>query len=203
MRFECRKIAFVVIVLLIGSFSFAQDNFEYKLPPKEMQDLLLAKPTPSVSIDSKGEWMLMSERSSYPTVEELGQPEIRVAGLRINPNNYAYSRQAYIDNFSLKNIKTKKEYKIIGLPVNMKAANVQWSPNEKKIVFTNTTANSVDAYIININTQTATKINKRSLNTNFGGTIVWHGDDALLYKVVIAPASSKPKQPIKPKAPTV
>lgn len=203
MRFECRRIAFVVIVLLVGNFSFAQDNFEYKLPPKEMQDLLLAKPTPSVSIDSKGEWMLMSERSSYPTVEELGQPEIRVAGLRINPNNYAYSRQAYIDNFSLKNIKTKKEYKIIGLPVNMKAANVQWSPNEKKIVFTNTTANSVDAYIININTQTATKINKRSLNTNFGGTIVWHGDDALLYKVVIAPASSKPKQPIKPKAPTV
>jgi hypothetical protein len=79
-------------LLLISTFTlfaFAQDAVNYQMPPKEIADLLLAKPTPTVSIDSKGEWMLLSERNSYPTVEELGQPEIRIAGLRLNPNNYS------------------------------------------------------------------------------------------------------------------
>jgi hypothetical protein len=50
-----------------------------------MMDIALAKPTPTISVDNKGAWMLVIERNSYPTVEELGQPEVRVAGMRINP----------------------------------------------------------------------------------------------------------------------
>jgi hypothetical protein len=49
----------------------AQDAVSYQQPPKAMADLLLAKPTPTVSIDSKAEWMLLSDRNSYPSVEEL------------------------------------------------------------------------------------------------------------------------------------
>ena len=37
--------------------------------------------------------MLLSQRNSYPSVEELAQPELRIAGLRFNPNNFALSRQ--------------------------------------------------------------------------------------------------------------
>jgi dipeptidyl aminopeptidase/acylaminoacyl peptidase len=163
------------------------------MPPKEIADLLLAKPTPTVSIDSKGEWMLLSERNSYPTVEELGQPEIRIAGLRLNPNNYSPSRQTYINNFILKNIKQNKEFKISGLPVNMLASNVRWSPNEKKIVFTNTTANRVDVYVIDVATKLATKMNKQALNVVLGADVTWVNDHSLLYKVAVKPASAAPK----------
>jgi dipeptidyl aminopeptidase/acylaminoacyl peptidase len=193
----------VFFLLLIFNFSIAQTENGYQTPPKEIADLLLAKPTPTVSFDSKGEWMLIAERSSYPSVEELGETEIKVAGLRINPTNYSYSRQNYYIQLSLKNIKTKNEFKIQGLPTNLKATNISWSPNEKKIVFTNTTKNRVDAYVININTKTAIKINKKPLNIVFGGTIVWHGDDALLYKVALAPASSLPKKSLKPNGPSI
>uniref|UniRef100_UPI00197E4AC8 hypothetical protein n=1 Tax=Pseudomonas viridiflava TaxID=33069 RepID=UPI00197E4AC8 len=48
----------------------AQDAVSYQTPPKEIADLLLAKPTPGVSIDGKAEWILFSERNSYPSVEE-------------------------------------------------------------------------------------------------------------------------------------
>ena len=97
--------------------------------------MLLAKPTPSVMVDGKADWMLLSERNSYPDVEELGQPEIRVAGLRWNPNNFSASRQNYINNFRLKNIKTGKEYPVEGLPAKLLATNAIFSPNEKKIAF--------------------------------------------------------------------
>ncbi len=56
------------------------------------------------------------QSNSYPSVEELARPELRIAGLRINPNNFAPSRQNYINNLCLKNLSTGKEYKITGLP---------------------------------------------------------------------------------------
>jgi hypothetical protein len=91
----------LVFIALTGSV-VAQDAINYQTPPKAITDLLLAKPTPSVSIDSKATWMLFSERNSYPSVEELAMPEYRIAGMRINPNNYSPSRQTFINNFSLK-----------------------------------------------------------------------------------------------------
>ncbi len=98
----------IIILFLFVSYAHAQDE-GYKTPPKEIADLLLAKPTPTVSIDSKAEWMLLMERNTYPSVEELAQPELKIAGLRINPNNFGPSRQSFINNFILKNIKTGKE----------------------------------------------------------------------------------------------
>ena len=181
----------------------AQDAVGYQTPPKDIADLLLAKPTPSVSVDSKAEWMLFSERNSYPTVEELGQPEIRVAGLRLNPNNFSPSRQNFINNFSMKNIKTNVSYKITGLPLNMLAGNVQWSNSENKICFTNTTGSRVDLYVINVATQKAMRINKQALNITYGANIIWVDDNTLMYKTATASATAIPKKPITPKGPTV
>jgi dipeptidyl aminopeptidase/acylaminoacyl peptidase len=193
----------LILAISMSIVALAQDAVNYQLPPKEIADLLLAKPTPSVSIDSKGEWMLLSERNSYPTVDELGQPEIRIAGLRLNPNNFSPSRQVYINNFSLKNIKANKEFKVSGLPLNMLASNVRWSPNEKKIVFTNTTANRVDVYIIDVATKVATKVNKQALNIVLGADITWFDNNSILYKVATKPATAAPKKPITPKGPAV
>ncbi len=193
----------LILAMSMSIVALAQDAVNYQLPPKEIADLLLAKPTPSVSIDSKGEWMLLSERNSYPTVDELGQPEIRIAGLRLNPNNFSPSRQLYINNFSLKNIKANKEFKVSGLPLNMLASNVRWSPNEKKIVFTNTTANRVDVYIIDVATKVATKVNKQALNIVLGADVTWFDNNSILYKVATKPATAAPKKPITPKGPAV
>src|SRR5437868_6627977 len=98
-----------LVVSFIGITVHAQDDGSYKMPPKDIADMLLAKPTPNVSIDDKGQWMLFSEVSLYPSVEELARPELKIAGLRINPSNFAPSRQNYINNFYLKNLSTGKE----------------------------------------------------------------------------------------------
>ena len=196
------------IVVLLMSFvlylsASAQDATNYQLPPKVIADLLLAKPTPDVSIDSKGEWMFQSERNSYPTVEELGQPEIRIAGLRLNPNNFSPSRQTFINNFTLKNLKTNKEFKINDLPVNMLASNARWSPSEKKIAFTNTTNNRVDLYILDVATKTAKKINNKALNVVLGADLTWFDDNTIVYKTAISSPNAAPAKPIAPKGPTI
>lgn len=192
----------VLVCLFVVAYCSAQEE-GYKTPPKEMADLLLAKPTPAISLDSKAEWMLLMERNSYPSVEELAQPELRIAGQRINPNNFAPSRQNFINNFSLKDIKNGKEFPVSGLPANMLAGNVSWSPNEKKIAFTNTTNKSVDLYVIDVAARKATKVNKQPLNVILGQDFVWADDNTLLYKAIVKPASAAPAKPLMPSGPAI
>lgn len=193
----------VTLSLFLIVHANSQDAINYQTPPKDIADLLLAKPTPGVSIDSKASWMLLSERNSYPTVDELGQPEIRIAGLRLNPNNFSPSRQNYINNFILKNIKTGQEIKVQGLPTNLLAGNVSWNPSETKIAFTNTTANVVDLYLIDVVTQKASKINKKAVNTVLGSPYTWLDDNTVIYKSATQLATSAPKKSITPKGPTI
>ena len=198
-----KKLWALSLLFLLSTWLHAQDAVSYQTPPKDIADLLLAKPTPTIKIDSKATWMLVSERNSYPTVEELGQPEYRVAGLRLNPNNFSPSRQTYINNFSLKNIKTNKEYMVYGLPPGLLAGNVSWSPGETKIAFTHTTGSRVDLFVIDLTSQRATRINKFPLNIVLGNAYTWVDENTILYKAAIQPASNAPQKPITPKGPTV
>ncbi|RZL46853.1 MAG: S9 family peptidase [Pedobacter sp.] len=198
-----KKIILNLFLIALSGSAFAQDAVSYQTPPKAIADLLLAKPTPGVSIDSKAEWMLFSERNSYPSVEELAMPEYRIAGMRINPNNYAPSRQTFINNFSLKNIKTDKVIAVTGLPSPLYAGSVNWNPSETKIAFTNTTPTKIDLYVIDVATGKTTKINKTALNAIMGGGATWVDDNTLLYRVATKAATLQPAKPLSPKGPTI
>ncbi|MEO7530260.1 MAG: prolyl oligopeptidase family serine peptidase, partial [Sediminibacterium sp.] len=134
---------------------------------------------------------------------ELGQPENRIAGMRLNPNNFSPSRQSFINNFSLKNIKTDQAFSIAGLPANMLAGNATWSPSETKIAFTNTTGTRVDLYVIDVAAKKAMKINKQPVNTVLGISYTWVDDNTILYKATTQSATNAPKHPITPKGPTI
>ncbi len=197
-----RKFFFILLSSSVVYLN-AQPDAGYQTPPKAIADLLLAKPTPSVSIDSKGDWMLLSERNAYPTVEELGQPEVRVAGLRLNPANFSPSRQTFINNFTLKNIKTGKEMPVTGLPQNLLASSPGWSPSQTKLAFLNTTSTKVDLYVVDVATQKAAKWSKQAVNTTLGAAYTWIDDNTIQYKATIALPSAAPAKQITPKGPAV
>ena len=191
------------LVLLAAVQLKAQDAISYQTPPKEIANLLLAKPTPTVSISSKADWLLLADHTSYPSVAELAMPELRIAGLRINPENFAPSRQSFISNFTLKSVKGGQTFQVTGLPQPLRAGNLSWSPNEKKILFTQTGSKSVDLYVIDVATKKAMKINKAPLNVVLGAGIAWVGDHEILYHVITKPASMMPQRSPMPKGPTV
>jgi len=197
-----KKLLFITLLLVTGKL-FAQDAIEYQTPPKEIYDLVMAKPTPGVSFNSKGQYMLVLDRSSMPGVEDLAQPELRIAGLRINPNNFSPSRSAYFTNITIKEVATGKEFAIAGLPKNLKAGNLQWSPNDDKAAFTNSTNATVDIYVIDIKTHKATKVNKAAVNLVLGAAFEWLDNNSILFTAVNKPLSMAPKKPLAPKGPTV
>lgn len=197
-----KRLLFFLLIAATGGLR-AQDAVTYRTPPKEISDLLLAKPTPAVSIDSKADWMLLIERNSYPSVEEMAMPELRIAGMRINPSNFSASRQSFINNFSLKNIKSGTVYPLTGLPMPLLAGAPSWSPSENKVAFTHTTQKGVDLYVFDVASRKAVKMNKQPLNMILGGGITWLDDQTLLYKTTVKPAALAPARPLMPKGPVV
>jgi dipeptidyl aminopeptidase/acylaminoacyl peptidase len=184
------------IVTLSFVIANAQDDGGYKMPPKDIADMLLAKRSPSVSIDETATWMLLMETSSYPSVEELARPELKVAGIRINPANYAPSRQNFVDRLVLRQVASGKDFSIKGLPSPLAASNITWSPSGKKIAFIQTTPSRADLYIIDVASQKAMKVNKAALNTLSIG-YRWYDDNTVLYITVLKPASTAPPKPPK------
>ena len=57
----------------------------YKLPPKEVIDIVDAPPTPMVSMSPAGDTMALIERESMPSIAYLSEPILRIAGMRITP----------------------------------------------------------------------------------------------------------------------
>ncbi len=191
-----------IFILIFSTLQIiAQKDEGYKIPPKEISDMLLAKPTPGVTVSENGEWMLFLETSSYPSVEELARPELRIAGMRINPANFALSRQNFITGLRLKNLVSGKEFTISNLPTPLFAGAVQWSPNDKKIAFTQTSTNQVDLFTIDIESKKAIKLNKSTLNV-INNTYQWIDDNSILYSVILKPTTEAPQKPLVPKGPT-
>ena len=180
-----KRLSFFTSFLFLILFTFGQDNFTYQTPPKDIMDLVLAKPTPSVRIDDKANWMLLLERSDYPTIEEMAQPELRIAGLRFRPNSFSPSRAPSFSNIRIRNIASKQDLDIIGLPSNMRASSVEWSPDEKKFAFVNATNTGVDLYVVDLATRIAKKVNNNALNIILGDAFQWSGNEQLVYKTVV------------------
>jgi dipeptidyl aminopeptidase/acylaminoacyl peptidase len=183
----------------------AQENVTYQKPSKEILELADYERAPSVSMDSKKEYMLLSYRNTYKTLDDLNQDEMRLGGLRINPITNISSTVTYINNLKLRKVNDKNEIKINGLPNNALITNVSWSPNEKKIAFTNTTATGVELWIIDVNTAKATKISSDNLNANLGSPFNWMNDNETLL-VKLLPKDRKPlidEKKSLPKGPTV
>lgn len=198
-----KKVFLAQIIFFSVFVANSQDNISYQKPPAIIEKLILADFNPSVSFNDAGDWMLLMKRSAAPTVEDLGQPEIKVAGLRINPTNFSPSRQANFVSISLKNVVSGKEFPIKGLPTPLKASSISWNRAGNKIAFLQENRGTIDLYVIDVKTTTAIKINKTPLNIAMGNDFQWLDDASLIYQTTIALPTAMPKKPVAPDGPVV
>ena len=164
------------VLFFIGISAFAQENVTYQKPPKTIMDLANYERAPSVSMDTKKEFMFLSYRNTYKSLDDLNQEEMRLGGLRINPITNISSTVTYVNNLKIRKVAGKLEMQVVGLPQNPKITNISWSPNDEKIAFSHTTATGVELWIIDVATANATKLTEAKLNANLGNPFTWYSD---------------------------
>lgn len=181
------KYSISVSLLFLAQFIFAQDNTPYQKPPQEILELVDISRAPSVLMTDDKANMILLYRDSYISIEDLSKEELRLGGLRIDPKTNIGSRVTYFNNVKIKRLDKEGQAieAVTGLPENPKLTNFKWSPDQSKIALTNTTANGVEAWVLDIKKASVTKITEDNLNANIGDVLNWFEDGkSLLVKMV-------------------
>jgi dipeptidyl aminopeptidase/acylaminoacyl peptidase len=198
----------VLCVLLLSSLvATGQENLVYQQPPREILDLVNVPLAPSVLMDESRNWMVLLYRDPFKSISELSQPEMRLAGLRINPVTHIGSRVTYYKSIGLKDLGSKNPdvAAVSGLPENALLSNFTWSPHQERLAFTNTTGEGVELWVLDLASAQAERVTEAMINATLGDVINWFpGGDAMLVKM-ISPDSQPLIDPEKaiPAGPTV
>jgi dipeptidyl aminopeptidase/acylaminoacyl peptidase len=192
---------------LLATFSLtsaaAQTNLKYQLPPKAIIDLVDTKPTPEVQLSPLAaqkakRWMLIEYVSGLPSIADLAQPELRLAGLRFNPRTDGPSRGRYITSLSLQALPDGAETHIAGLPADAKIRFASWSPDANRVAFVNVTdsgsAPGLHLWIIDVSTAQAHRVPGVSLNGIFGAPCEWLSDNRSLVCKTVPKNRAKPTE---------
>jgi len=212
-----RSFLSLTVGLFTGLFAFsipaarAQNNLQYQQPPKAIVDIVDALPTPGVELSPAGSaagkrWMLIEHFSGLPTIAELAQPELRLAGLRFNPKTDGPSRGRYDTSLELQALPNGKAIAVSGLPSHAKIRFADWSPDGRKISFVNISDAKEDAglslWIVDVATAQARRLPGIGLNGIFGSPCEWLSDSqSLVCRTVPAdrgPAPSRSEIPTGP-----
>ncbi len=158
-----------IFLLLMYFPVFAQD---YKIPPDVITSLIDSDPQPSISFNDDASLGLVLRRDGYQSIEDLAKGELRIAGTRLDPLRYTSSRMRYYKSLSLLNTKTGEE-SVVNYPKNGKFSFFQWSPDEKKIAYTNTTLLGVELWVLDIEKRESYKVTDRYINDILNSPFQW------------------------------
>ena len=194
----------VFTLLLLSDSLLAQAPSGYQMPPKAIADLANAPLPPALRINSSREWMMLMERPGYPSIEELAQPELRLAGLRMNPRTNGSSRSYSYSSLTLKHMDSGRTFSVSGLPGNSQIENLSWSPDGKRFAFTITTQKGIALWAGTVAAKSASPLTDSNVNDAMGGTPYdWIGSDQILVKMVPKDRGDRPEEILVPAGPVI
>jgi dipeptidyl aminopeptidase/acylaminoacyl peptidase len=195
-RFFC----FFIFLPLFSVVTVRAQTLKYQRPPQGISDLVDVRPTPAVEISpgdgAGGRQMLIEAISGLPSISDLAQPELRLAGLRFNPKANGPSRGRYVTALSLKGVPDGVEKPVTGVPADAKIRFAEWAPDSRHIFFVNSSDAPADAglslWIVDVGTAKARRVHGLALNGIFGQPCEWLGDSRSL----ICKSVSKSRGPV-------
>jgi len=169
-----------------------------------MTDLVDGDATPYVSIAPNGELMALLHRPGRPSIEEVSQPELRLAGLRINPRTTGPSRTNTMNGITIRNLENGEDVKITGLPDNPKMTDVSWSPNSEHIAFLLIQSNRIELWTADVSNGKAARVSGIEVNDTYGTPMAWSRDsNSIIAQAVPSDRGEAPKESMVPTGPTI
>ena len=213
LRIKNSLVIYLLGAALLAPSFFAHAQTSYQKPPKAVLDVLDAPESSTVSVSPLRDRMLLATPVRYPSIAELAEPMLRLAGSRINPKTNGPHNPRRIVKLTLKNIADGKET-ALALPLNANLGMPEWSNDGKQFSVTNTTANGVELWIGDAATGKLRRIPGVRLNAAFSGggggrgggndTVQWLPDGkTLLCRTIVADRGAPPAAPAVPAGPTV
>jgi len=171
-----------IILFMIFNYYYgaAQSDFPYQKPDTDILSLADARPAPSIRIKADASLAVLLFRNAYKSIEEMAAPEMKLAGIRINPMTNSPSRITYFNDVKILDILSGAEYSVDGMPISPSLSNFVWSNDQSMMAFTNTVKEGMELWILDVNQKKVKKLTDPILNANIGNVFIWSKDDKSL-----------------------
>ncbi|MFQ5744243.1 MAG: prolyl oligopeptidase family serine peptidase [Acidobacteriota bacterium] len=175
----------------------------YLTPPQEIVDILDAAPPPRVSVSPDGRYLLKTTSLSMPTIEQLAQPVLGLAGVRVNPQNTGPASPSLIVGLTLVTIDDASEREI-ELPSGARLSSISWSPDGNHFGFVLVELDRLTQWVVDVRTGEARVITGSALNGVAGPPCAWMPDNRdMVCRTVPADRGPAPQRPEVAVGPTV
>jgi dipeptidyl aminopeptidase/acylaminoacyl peptidase len=193
-----------------------------------MVKLVDAPPTPSISLSpaqaAGPRRILIQQSSSLPTIADLAEPELRLAGLRFNPKVGAPSRTRYFVSLKLQSLPAagataQPAVAITGLPAKLHVLSAEWSPDGQHIALVSASSTNAGAgdktgsgakesaglslWIVDVAKATAAPVSGVRPNSVLADPVSWLNNRSLAVLTIPANRGSVPVHSEIPTGPVV
>lgn len=196
----------------------AQPAAGYKEPPKEILDIVDAPPQPGLTFSpDRSKILQLSRPPSLPPIFDISRPELKLAGIRIDAEQFSRSRMSYYTGLSIVPSDTlvpappEAMMEVTGYPAGAWLNYVTWSPDGTYIAFTTRSPGGpgdpprgpLQLWLADAATGKARPLlGARRLNTVFH-SYSWLDDNTLVAATVPAGCSAPPSRPPVPAGPRI
>jgi len=147
---------------------------------------------------------------SYPTIAELAQPMLRLAGSRVNPKTNGPHRASGLPGTGIYSITMKKiadgAETTVTMPPQARVSHVKFSADGSRLAFLNTKSDAIELWVADTATGSAKAVvtGADRINATAGDPCDWLKDNVtMVCELVPAGRGPVPTEPAVPAGPTV
>ena len=174
----------------------------YQLPPPEVIDIIDAAPEPGVSFSPDRHWMLLIERPTMPSIEDVSRRMLRLAGMRIDPAANRRFQTSYSTGLSLR-VRDGDQSHRIPLPDGARVGTIRWSHHSDSLIFSLITDQGQDLWSVSVDDPAHPTLLTDRLSTVTGG-VSWMPDGkSVICQIVPQNRGAEPQADDTPAGPNI
>ncbi len=162
---------FPIFLALFCSFQVSATPVDtgYREPPPEVIALVDMAPPVTASVSPDGATLLLLEPPALPSLADLAAPELRLAGLRFNPDNHAPAQPRYFSSLRLQSVAGEPNpVTIDNLPDTPRVLAAAWSPDGQHIAFLQIEQERVELWHVDVAEATARRWSEHPVHAAWG-----------------------------------
>lgn len=177
----------------------------YQLPPDDVVEIVKARATPRMRYSADGTKLAACSFPALPSIEDLAEPFIGLAGERLIESRFEARKSRYYDGFEIIDVASGTKTPVTGAEGRLSP--VYFSPGGSRIAFKRSTEDGVELWMAPLDDGdevVASKLIDEHLNDVLEGFWSWMPNDhGLIVALVPADAGQAPPKPKRPAGPEV
>ena len=172
----------------------SRTDSDYQVPSDALFRAIGSPELPSFRPNPDDSRLLVVWSSRYLSLDDLGQPEKRLAGLRFHPGLRCSVRQSFVNRLELQVLcegRYQTGVKIVGLPRRLQALDPLWSPDGERLALIVVQKKRCSLWVIEASSGQARQVSRRQPQGVNGFDVEWLDSQNLLCLMVGRPGAAQ------------